>query len=336
MARVSTLNTNGAVEIVRADDASLDPLTREILAGLLARPLPWVPSRCLYDERGSALFDEITVQPEYYQTRTERALLAVVADEVVARARPVELCEIGSGTGTKPRFLLDAMAARGQLERCVLLDVCEGALRDSARELADEYPGLAVRAVIGNFLTDLPALGPGGGRLAAFFAGTIGNIPREEVSAFLGALARQLAPGDGFLVGLDLVKDPARLHAAYNDAAGVTAAFNANALRVVNAVLQTDFEPGAFEHVAVYDPREARVEMRLRARQPMRVHVKGRGLTLLYKAGDEIRTEISCKYTRPAFEALLGPTPLILEKWYTDPEELFALALLRREEDGSR
>src|SRR5262245_45149773 len=132
MARTSILNSNGAVELVRADDGSLEPLARDILAGLLARPLPWIPSRCLYDDRGSALFDESTLQPEYYPTRTERALLAVVADEVVGRTRAVELCEIGSGTGTKPRFLLDAMASRGHLERCVLLDVCEGALRASS------------------------------------------------------------------------------------------------------------------------------------------------------------------------------------------------------------
>jgi len=302
--------------------------------GLQARPLPELPSKYFYDDRGSALFDEITRLPEYYQTRTELAILETIADAVVELAQPRELCELGSGIGRKVRLILDAMARRDLLERCVLLDISEGFLVESAETLDADYPDLAVRGIVGDFLEDLPALGAGGGRLALFLAGTMGNLHPDRVPAFLRALARQLEPGDSFLVGLDLVKDEARLHAAYNDAAGVTAEFNRNILRVVNTHLGADFDPEGFEHVAFYDPENAWIEMRLRAIRDMKVSVPGAGLRLDYRRGDEIRTELSCKYTRPSLEARLSGTGLRVEGWYTDPDELFASALLRRTTDA--
>ena len=318
------------VERAREADGTLARMAADVRAGLLARPLPSLPCKYFYDDRGSALFDEITRLPEYYQTRTEDAILEAIADEVIERTRPTELCELGSGIGRKVRRLLEAMRARQLLERCVLLDISEGFLTASVERLAADYPGLAVRGVVGDFHEDLVALGPGGGRLALFFAGTIGNLHPTDVPGFLRALAAQLAPGDALLVGLDLVKNAARLHAAYNDAAGVTAAFNRNVLHVVNRALGADFQPEAFEHVAFYDPANAWIEMRLRASRDMRVCVPGARLDLTYRAGDEIRTELSCKYTRQSFASRVAGTGLRLDRWFTDPEQLFASALLVR------
>jgi len=321
------------IERVRVDEDLTARMAGEVRAGLCSRPLPSLPSKYFYDDRGSELFEEITRQPEYYQTRTEEAILETIADDVIERARPRELCELGSGVGRKVRLLLDAMRTRDLLDRCVLLDISEGFLVDSARQLDTDYPALDVRGIVGDFLEDLPALGPGGGRLALFLAGTLGNLHPDTVPSFLRAMARQLAAGDAFLVGLDLVKSEERLFAAYNDAAGVTAAFNRNILSVVNAGLGADFDPEHFEHVAFYDRERAWIEMRLRATRTMRVRVPAAELDLCFDAGDEIRTEVSCKYTRESFRARLAGTGLQIEEWFTDPEELFASVLLRRTDE---
>jgi len=318
-------------ERARASEATLARMSAEVRAGLLAHPLPSLPCKYFYDDRGSALFDEITRLPEYYQTRTEETILARIAGEVVDLVRPRELIELGSGTGRKIRLVLDATRARGVLERCTLLDISEGVLAGSVEALAAAYPGLEVRGVVGDFVEDLAALGPGGGRLALFFAGTLGNLHPDDVPAFLRSLARRLAPGDGFLVGLDLVKDERRLHDAYNDRAGVTAEFNRNILHVVNRALGADFVPEAWEHVAFYDRERAWIEMRLRATRDMQVRVAAAGLAREFRTGDEIRTELSCKYTRESFGARVAGTGLRIERWFTDPDSLFASALLRRE-----
>jgi L-histidine N-alpha-methyltransferase len=304
-------------------------MAAEIRAGLAA-DLPEIPSKYFYDDTGSRLFEEITRLPEYYQTRTEERLLEARADEVAGRFRPSELVELGSGTSRKTRVVLDAMARSGRLRRCVLFDINERVLQDSLRALAAAYPGIEAKGVAGDFATDLAAIGRSDERrLAIFLGGTIGNLPSSDVPGFLTRLSSVLAPGDGFLLGVDLVKDPARLHAAYNDAAGVTARFNRNILSVVNEALQGDFDPAAFEHVAFYDEGQARIEMRLRAIRPTRVRVAGAGIERAFEAGDEIRTEISCKYTRASLEALL-PKTLRLVDWLTDDEELFALAVMER------
>jgi L-histidine N-alpha-methyltransferase len=304
-------------------------MAEEVRAGLRSSPLPTLPSKYFYDARGSALFDEITRLPEYYPFRAEERILERVADGVASRFRPREVAELGCGTGRKTRLVLDAVARQGRLERCVLLDVDEAALRESAARLERDYGGLAVRLVVGDFERDLSLLGPGGGRLLMFLGGTIGNLPPEEVPGFLRAAAATLASEDAFLLGLDLVKDVGRLEAAYDDAAGVTARFNRNILRVVNDRLGGDFEPEAFEHVAFYDRERDWIEMRLRATKAMRVRVPASDLTLRLAAGDEIRTEISCKYTRSSLERLLEGTGLRVADWLTDDEGLFALALLR-------
>jgi L-histidine N-alpha-methyltransferase len=320
--------------IVRAR-AGTDPLTRmaeEVRAGL-AEPLPSLPCKYFYDDRGSALFDAITRLPEYYQTRTEERILERIAPDVIARARPREVVELGSGLGRKIRLLLDAGREEPPIQRVVLFDVNERSLEEAGGRLLQEYPGLAVTGIVGDFASsELDLLGPGGGRLAGFFAGTVGNLHPSEVPPFLGRVRACLAPGDAFLVGIDLVKDEARLHAAYNDAAGVTAEFNRNILRVVNQRLDGDFDPAAFDHVAFYDRERAWIEMRLRARRAVEVQIRGAGLRLRYEAGSEIRTEISCKYTPGSFEALLPDTGLVAEQWYSDEERLFALVLLRAPE----
>lgn len=312
----------------RQDQISV--MAAEIRKGLLATPR-WLPPKYFYDDRGSRLFEEITRLPEYYQTRTEEGILERDADAIVSQAQPTELVELGSGSSRKVRLLLDAMARRGLLRRCVLLDINESVLDESVSRLQREYPGLEASGVVGDFARDLDALGPGGGRMAILLAGTIGNLhPDAELPGFLRALTRQLQPDDTFLVGLDLVKDDARLSAAYNDSAGITAQFNLNILTVINDRLGADFDPGVFEHVALYDREQARIEMRLRAVRASRVRIPAADLEVVFRAGDEIRTEISCKYTRPSLEQRLSGTRLRLERWFSDPEELFAVALLRR------
>lgn len=296
----------------------------------LTAPRPWLSSKYFYDDRGSELFERITELPEYYQTRTEAALLDTIAAELAGRARAAEIVELGSGAGRKISRLLEAARQHGGGSRLVLLDINEQVLEQSARQLRLAFPGLAVRTVAGDFVRDLPLLGPGGGRLAAFFGGTIGNLHPDDVPRFLARLARQLDPGDAFLVGVDLVKDTARLEAAYNDAAGVTAAFNRNILAHLNDELDADFDVAAWEHVAFYDARNAWIEMRLRATRACAVTIPEADLALTFRRGDEISTEISCKYTRESFTRRLRATGLALERWYSDPGQLFALVLLRR------
>ncbi|MHC5210000.1 MAG: L-histidine N(alpha)-methyltransferase [Planctomycetota bacterium] len=306
-----------------------DRLAREVRDGLSAA-LPTVSSAYLYDDHGSHLFDEITRLPEYYQTRTEEALLDEVAQRVLRAVQPRELVELGSGVGRKIRTMLDALTGLEGSHRCVLFDINERFLRDSMRRLAVEYPDLEVAGVHGDFRHDLPRLGPGGSRLVMFLGGTLGNIHPDGLAEFLRNVACQLAPGDGFLVGVDLVKDKARLEEAYNDRAGVTSAFNLNILNVLNRELDGDFDPEAWEHRAFFDTEHAWIEMRLRSLRSQRVALSAIDFERDFARGDEIRTEISAKYTRESLQAHIDGTGLVLDQWHTDPEQLFALVLLRR------
>jgi L-histidine Nalpha-methyltransferase len=307
---------------------SLDLMAGEVCEGL-QRPLPELPSKYFYDDRGSRLFEEITRLPEYYPTRTELGILERVAREIVDLSRPREIVELGSGAGRKIRLLLDAGRRQGT-KRLVFFDINEAFLRSSLARLHADYPEISGRGIVGDFSQGLGPLGPGGGRLLLFLGGTLGNFYPAVVPHFFQDAAEHLAPGDCFLVGVDLVKDVARLEAAYNDARGVTAAFNRNILRVMNDRLGADFAPEAWEHVAFFDPERSWIEMRLRAGTAQRVEIPGCELSLAFARGDEIRTEISCKYTRTSFEAMLRTSGLVLERWYTDEDGLFALALLRR------
>jgi L-histidine N-alpha-methyltransferase len=311
---------------------SRDVEARAVWDGLM-QPLPAINPKYFYDDRGSELFERITQLPEYYQTRTELAMLERLANEIAGRARPHELVELGSGAGRKVHLLLNAIRDHGLLTTCVLLDVNTLFLRESAQRLAADYPEMLVRGVQGDFTRDLGAIGPGAPRLFILLAGTIGNLSPSELGPFLATVRSAMVADDRFLVGLDLVKDPARLEAAYNDAAGVTAEFNRNILSVLNSRFATDFDPSAFEHRAFWDPEHRWIEMRLRAIRPVTVTMKGEDRVLRLEAGSEIRTELSCKFSRESLGRTLDAGGFRLDGWWTDPAQDFALALLRPEVD---
>lgn len=303
---------------------------RARLRATLTRALPEIPPIYFYDDLGSELFEQITRLDAYYQTRTETGILERSAAAIVRAVRPRHLLELGSGAGRKIRLLLDAAQAGGVGETCTMLDVNALFLETSIARLRADYPRWSFRGIIGDFTKDLERIGAGGERLVLFFAGTIGNLYPHEQRAFFGELARRMAPTDALLLGADLVKEPARLEAAYDDPEGVTAEFNKNALRVLNRRFGADFDPAAFTHRALYDAHNAWIEMRLVANRSMGVHLPALDLRLDLAAGAEIRTEVSCKFTRASLEASAAAGGLAVTEWYTDPEQLFALALLRR------
>ena len=312
---------------VHLDEADDRRLADDVLDGL-TRPFKELPPKHFYDSRGSELFERICELPEYYPTRTELAILRRRADAVVAATGAAELVELGSGASTKARLILDAMARRGSLRRYVAVDVSERMVREAADELAADYPGLAVHGVVGDFerhLDRIPAAcGP---RVIALLGGTIGNFPPGTRRRLLREIASRLGAEGHLLLGTDLVKAPEVLRSAYDDSAGVTAAFNRNILHVVNRELGADFEPEVFEHVAFFDPRQEWVEMRLRARQGCRVRVAALDLEVVFAPGEELRTEISAKFTPRRVEQDLEAAGLALRGWYEDPDGLFALSL---------
>jgi L-histidine N-alpha-methyltransferase len=302
-------------------------LRADVLRGLSATP-KWLPPKWFYDQRGSELFEEITVLPEYYPTRAEREILAERAGEIAAASGARTLIELGSGSSTKTRLLLDALGEHGTLQRYVPVDVSESALVSSGQDLLERYPGLAVQAIVGDFEHGLPELAADAGpRLVIFLGGTIGNLPPAERAAFLGALRAGLGEQDALLLGTDLVKDPATLVAAYDDAAGITAEFNKNVLHVLNRELGADFDPDAFEHVAVWDSEAEWIEMRLRSSAAQTVKLPGVDLAVTFAAGEELRTEISAKFRRPVIEAELATAGFELRNWWTDAGSRFALSL---------
>jgi L-histidine N-alpha-methyltransferase len=319
---------NGAIRIdsylSAGDERSL---AYDVLDGL-TRPFKELPPKHFYDARGSALFDRICELPEYYPTRTERAILLEHAETIVALNGAAELVELGSGTAAKTRVLLNAMAAAGTLRRYVPFDVTEAVVRESAELLVEEYPGLEVYGVIGDFERHLGrtprAVGP---RIVAFLGGTIGNFMPGSRRRFLGAIGKLLAPGDALLLGTDLVKNPRMIEAAYDDSQGVTAEFNRNVLHVLNRELGADFDVDGFDHVALFDEQHEWIEMRLRARDAQEVKIADLDLVVAFEAGEELRTEISAKFTRRRIEGDLAAGGMQLVEWLTDPDELFALSL---------
>ena len=309
-----------------ADERSL---ADDVLDGL-TRPFKELPPKHFYDARGAELFDRICELPEYYPTRAERAILEQASGELAEVTGAVDLVELGSGTAAKTRVLLDALHVAGTLERYVPVDVTESMVRDCAAELTAEYPGLRVHGVIGDFERHLDRVPPADGpRIVAFLGGTIGNFPPGSRRRFLRKAARMLGPEDHLLMGTDLVKDPSLLEAAYDDAQGVTAEFNRNVLRVLNRELGADFDPDDFDHVALFDPQHEWIEMRLRARREHTTVVRELDLPVHFQAGEELRTEISAKFTPERLEGDLSAAGLELVRWLTDPESLFALTLSR-------
>jgi L-histidine Nalpha-methyltransferase len=306
-------------------------LANDVLDGL-TRPFKELPPKHFYDTRGSGLFDQICELPEYYPTRTEKRILEERAAEIVEANGAGELVELGSGAADKARILLDAMAAAGRLQRYVPLDVSQQVVEDAAHVLVAEYDGLRVHGVIGDFERHLERIPgrTGTPRIVALLGGTIGNFPPGTRRGLLRSIAQLLGPRDRLLLGTDLVKDPAVIEAAYDDSHGITAEFNRNVLHVINRELDADFTPDAFEHVAFFDRRHEWVEMRLRARRPCSVLIGDLDLRVEFAAGEELRTEISAKFTRSRIESDFAAAGLKLDRWYADPDDLFALSLARR------
>ncbi len=314
---------------VLIEDHSIEGSMADDVRDGLTRSLKELPPKLFYDERGSVLFDRITTLPEYYPSRCEREILNRHAPVIVERSSAAELVELGSGMASKTRALLYAMAGQGSLERYVPFDVDESVVQACAVELIEMYPGLEVHGLVGDFGRDLERIPAGRRRLFAFLGGTIGNLYPEQRALFLRRIRRIMEPADRLLIGTDLVKDRAVLEAAYNDSAGVTAEFNRNVLRVVNSGLGADFDPDAFEHVAFFDEAQSWIEMRLRANGAQTVRVDGADLEVTFADGEEIRTEISAKFTRDAVEAELRSAGLALDDFFTDDRALFGLAFAR-------
>jgi L-histidine N-alpha-methyltransferase len=308
------------------DDDPGAALRSDVLAGLTATPKT-LPPRWFYDERGSELFDRITRLAEYYPTRAERAILEARAGEIAAATRAEVLVELGSGTSEKTRLLLAALRDAGTLRRFVPFDVDPSVLRAAGAALDEEFPGLDVDAVVGDFTRDLGELPRGGRRVVAFLGSTIGNLEPGPRAEFLAAVADTLGPGDAFLLGTDLVKDPGRLVRAYDDAEGVTAEFNRNVLAVLDRELKADLDPTAFDHVALWDAEQEWIEMRLRSRVDQVATIAALDLEVSFAAGEDVRTEVSAKFRRERVERELADAGLALTSWWTDPAGDFALSL---------
>lgn len=313
---------------VHLTDAEWDQtLVADSRAGLTSDPKRLSPV-WFYDEHGSNLFDQITRLDEYYPTRAERALLERHASEIAIEAKADTLVELGSGTSDKTRRLLDAMADAESLVRYVPFDVSEQTVRDAAGSLVDEYPDLEVHAVIGDFHRHLDTIPREGRRLIAFLGGTIGNLTPGERTSFLSELVSTMGNDDRLLIGVDLVKDPDVLVRAYDDARGVTAAFNRNALTHLNRRLDADFDPEAFEHVARWNATDNWIEMHLRSTTDQAVRIEGLDLDIRFERDEEMRTEISAKFTPGGLDAELAAAGLATQATWTQ-QPGFQLTLAR-------
>jgi L-histidine Nalpha-methyltransferase len=313
---------------VHLDADAAATMSRDVRAGLCAYPKELAP-KYFYDERGSELFEQITELPEYYPTRAEREILSRRAAEILDVAGyPGTLVELGSGSAAKTRHLLSAMRDCEVLETYVPVDISEEITQRTAAELVDEYPGLAVRGLVCDFEQHLERIPDGEGRrMIAFLGGTIGNLYPRQRHAFLERIAALLGPEDHLLLGTDLIKATSRLEAAYNDSAGVTAEFNKNVLAVLNNQLSADFDLDAFEHIARYDCEAERMDIRLRSLADQDVRLDGLDLEIHFAAGEEMRTEISAKFTRERLESVYAGAGLELRGWFTDRAGDYALSL---------
>ncbi|MGW4489564.1 L-histidine N(alpha)-methyltransferase [Amycolatopsis sp. NPDC004368] len=303
-------------------------LRADVRAGLTAER-KWLPPKWFYDAEGSELFEKITELPEYYPTRSEREVLAARAGDIARLTDAHTLVELGSGSSEKTRLLLDALTEHGTLESFVPLDVSESALAEAAEAIAGDYPKLAVRGVVGDFTQHLNLLPGTAPRVVAFLGGTIGNFLPADRATFLRSVRDVLDEGEWLLLGTDLVKDPETLERAYDDAAGVTAAFNRNVLRVINARLGANFDLDAFEHVSHWDAEHEWIEMWLRARHEVTVDIPGADLRVHFAAGEHIRTEISAKFRPAGVGSELAAAGFAVERWWTDSQQRFGVSLAR-------
>jgi L-histidine Nalpha-methyltransferase len=309
-----------------AADSAYQALRRDVLDGLASSPKS-LPPKWFYDSVGSDLFDQITRLPEYYPTRAEAEILHARSAEIASVAGADTLVELGSGTSEKTRILLAALNDAGTLRRFVPFDVDANVLSAAGTAIQREYPDIEIAAVCGDFEEHLSEIPDGGRRLFVFLGSTIGNLTAEPRAEFLAALAGVMRPGDSLLLGTDLVKDTGRLVAAYDDAAGVTARFNRNVLAVVNRELHADFDVDAYRHVARWNGEQERMEMSLRAERAQRVCITALDLTVEFAAGEEILTEVSCKFRPDAVAAELARPGLRRTRWWTDAAGDFGLSL---------
>jgi L-histidine Nalpha-methyltransferase len=320
-----------------------DPITIDVhlprsgpLAGMaddvregLSCPFKELPPKYFYDERGSRLFERIMELPEYYPTRSERAILDLRAPEIAAAAGSGTLIELGSGSASKTRVLLDAMRDAGSLEGYIPVDISEEITRRTAEELVDHYDGLHVHGVVCDYETHLERIPRKEGAVIAFLGGTIGNFRPAPRRSFLARIATLMYPEDRFLLGTDLVKERAVLEAAYNDPGGVTAEFNKNVLHVLNRELDGDFDPDRFEHVAFWDPDNCWIDIRLRSLAEQFIDLRGLDMRIHFARNEEMRTEISTKFTPDRLEETFADAGLELTALWTDPDDLFALSMAR-------
>jgi L-histidine N-alpha-methyltransferase len=316
-----------SIHVYLNSQGQLETMADDVRRGLSSSP-KYLQPKYLYDERGSELFEQITQVPEYYPARTEAEILDSLADELMAGLHPQELVELGSGSSSKTRKLLGAESCPDHLRRYLPFDVSEGIVRSTAQELLSDYPFLEVGGIIGDFERDLGHIpAPQGRRLVLFLGSTIGNLDSKERLQFLSQVRTLLGDDGRFLIGLDLVKDTNVLHAAYNDASGVTAEFNRNILRVINNALHADFSPDAFRHRAFFNSEASRIEMHLVPDTPQTIHIRDLGMIVRVERGESIWTESSYKFTRESASTALAETGMRLERWYTDAQQLFGLAL---------
>jgi L-histidine N-alpha-methyltransferase len=309
-----------------AADSAYHALRRDVLDGLRSTPKS-LPPKWFYDSVGSELFDQITRLPEYYPTRAEAEILRARSGEIASASEADTLVELGAGTSEKTRQLLDALRDRGSLRGFVPFDVDAGMLSATATAIQREYPGVEIKAVCGDFEEHLTEIPGGGRRLFVFLGSTIGNLTPGPRGEFLATLARVMRPGDSLLLGTDLVKDTGRLVRAYDDAAGVTARFNRNVLAVINRELDADFDVDAYQHVARWNAEEERIEMWLRAGRRQTVRVGALELTVDFASGEEMLTEVSCKFRPDAVDAELAGAGLRRIRWWTDSAGDFGLSL---------
>ncbi|TML50346.1 MAG: L-histidine N(alpha)-methyltransferase [Actinobacteria bacterium] len=304
------------------------PALYEATLRSLQAELKELPSVWLYDEGGSRLYEEITRLPDYYLPRREGEILRARVATIAGRTQATTLVELGAGNAKNTRLLLDALENAGTLERFVPLDVSEQTLRESAEEIAAAYPGVSIEPIVGDFERDLDLLPEGGRRLIAFLGSTIGNLYPEQRASLLTAVADTLVPGDAVLIGVDLVKDVARLEAAYNDPQGVTEAFVRNALTAVNRELDATFDQRRFLYQARWDPEHEWMDIGFRAQEAHAVSIRRLGIELTFERDEPLRVEISSKFRRERFELEAARARLRVESWWTDRAGDFAVALL--------
>jgi L-histidine Nalpha-methyltransferase len=318
--------TKTRVDVTEAPEEALTALREDVRRGLTSRPRS-LPPKYFYDRQGTRLFEAITRLPEYYLARTEMAILREHADEIAAEAGASDLVELGPGASEKSRLILDAMARAGTLESFRPLDISADAVERTVQDLTRAYRGLRIQGLVGDFARTLDRIPPGGRRLVAFLGSTLGNLDRQDAVSLMGRIARLLKKDDLFLLGTDLVKPTPVLEAAYNDAAGITARFNRNILRVINRELGADFRPRLFDHHAFFRADLSRIEMHLRARRAHEVRIADLAMAVAFEAGELLHTENSHKYTRGAVTSMLHDAGLELRRWFVDEGNVFALSL---------